>query len=104
VFEKYGHGSMQNYLNPEELSILFASMQAEFPEIVTHVTIGRSVEGREISGYLFSANPLEKRDSILLNGATHPRELTGISMIVWLMLRFLYSWERKQTDIYSRLI
>ena len=54
--------------------------------------------------YLFSTKPLEKRASILLNGGHHARELTSISMVVWLMLRFLYSWERGDPDIYSRLV
>ena len=95
---------MRHYLTHEELSSLLAAMVAEFPEIVTPLTIGQSAEGREINGYLFSAKPLEKRPSILLNGAHHPRELTSISMVVWLMLRFLYSWERGQPDIYSALL
>jgi murein tripeptide amidase MpaA len=104
VFKKYGIGSLDNYLTQEELSELLESMEAEFPEVVTPVEIGKSAEGREISGYLFSAAPNEKRPSILLNGAHHARELTSISMVVWLMLRFLYSWEQGQTDIYSRLV
>ncbi len=83
------------------------AMVREFPEIVTYKEIGKSYEGKPIRGYIFmnrkkvteKNNSFEeeakKRPGIFINGAHHPRELTSISMCVYIMLKLLHTWSNR---------
>ena len=40
IFEHFGIGSMNLYLTPAELSLLFSEILQDFPEVVKEVNVG----------------------------------------------------------------
>ena len=76
-------------------------MKQDFPDIITEVNVGRSYKGRQIKGYIFCKGArkngqsfkakVKSRPGIFINGAHHSRELTSISMNVYIMLKLLHS-------------
>ena len=45
IFELFGIGSMNFYLTPAELSLLFSEIILEFPEVVREVNVGETYLG-----------------------------------------------------------
>ena len=64
------------YKNLVEIYAEIDAMAAEYPTLVTPISIGRSYEGREIRGFKIStSNPTaEARPAIVINGTQHARE------------------------------
>jgi hypothetical protein len=106
LFKQVGFGSLVHYKSVEELETLLTEMKEQFPEVTSNLTIGKSVFGKEINGVLLMEKPTKttpkkaleiarQRPSLFVNGAHHARELTSISMNVYLMLKFIHSWTHK---------
>jgi carboxypeptidase T len=51
---------------------------------------GQAIIGRQKFNDLVKARP-----GIFINGAHHPREMTGVSMTMYLMMRLLHSWTHR---------
>ena len=85
-------------------------MLQDFPEVVTYLHAGQSYKGLPIRAYVFldkgaaligrrKFNQIVKeRPGIFINGAHHPREVTGVSMTLYLMMKVLHSWTHKNPD------
>ena len=91
----------------EEFYSLMDDVVAGYGDEVVHkVEVGKTLSGQSISAYaLFRYNgptelseseykiELARRESILLTGVHHARELTSISQIVFEILALLYRYE-----------
>lgn len=75
----------------------------EFPEAIRQVDVGKTYLNRTIPGYLVGLNFTNdnwqqealKRPAILINGAHHSRELTSISMNVYVILKLLFDYVKQ---------
>lgn len=68
----------QEYKNPEEIASLIERFADKFPEITSRVSIGKSLEGRDIWAIKISDNPEDHEVSepaILFNSMHHAREV-----------------------------
>lgn len=109
--EKLVIGSLGNYLTMEEHGDLMESIVKDYDDVIYPFSIGKTVENRPIMAYAFMlgttndtyANDLKERQSILLDGVHHARELTTISQITYTMLRLLHGLEHGQ-DKYKHLL
>jgi murein tripeptide amidase MpaA len=67
----------------------------EFPELISTVEIGRTFQGHPIHAievnFLNASNPTKK--GVLITGAHHSRELTSISMNLYLLLKICYGYK-----------
>jgi len=99
IFQQFGTGTMNNYLSPSELQSLMTLILAEYPEVVRPVSIGKTYSNNDIAGYLIGTNFTEdwktqalSRPAILIDGLHHARELTGLSMQMYTLLRLLFEY------------
>jgi len=99
IFQQFGTGTMNNYLSPSELESLMTLIVAEYPEVVRPVKIGKTYQNNEIAGYLVGTNFTDdwqaqalSRPAILIDGMHHARELTGLSMQMYTLLRLLFEY------------
>ena len=98
-------------MSPAEVDKLCYAMLQEFPEIVSRVKIGESYQGRNLYVYIFMnkintsvEKELKSRPGIFINGAHHARELTSISMVTYIMLKFLHSWVAKDQNLLAEMV
>jgi len=67
------------------------------------VSVGKSYLKNELSGYLIGTNFTQEnweeeakaRPAILIDGLHHSRELTGLSMEIYTLLRLLFEYQKK---------
>jgi hypothetical protein len=79
---------------------LLQTMIDDFPEVITKEEIARTHEGFPVEAYIFLRKDLEvdfeaqvkDRPGVFMNGVHHARELTTVSMNVYLMLKALWSY------------
>lgn len=90
---------MDNYLLPSELKSLMLLIQTEYPEVVKPISVGKSYLQSEMAGYLIGTNFTDNwtsealaRPAILIDGLHHSRELTGLSMQMYTLLRLLFEY------------
>ena len=103
LFEKLFIGEMENYLSYQQVLDLMDEIVAQFPDEVSLETIGNSYEGMPINGLKFAANrsdDLSTRPLMLITALHHPRELTTLSMITYIMLEFLHARVHNTGSIY----
>jgi murein tripeptide amidase MpaA len=91
-------------------------MKQDFPEVIKEVYVGRTYKGKKIRGYIFFKggnsqrsfkSQVKARPGIFINGAHHPRELTSISMNVYIMLKLLHATVQKKpilSDLISKKV
>ncbi|MBD65250.1 MAG: hypothetical protein CME62_08585 [Halobacteriovoraceae bacterium] len=71
-------GPDEEYKNPEEIALLMQEFADRFPEITHRVSIGKSLEGRDIWAIKISDNPETteaSEPSVLFNSMHHAREI-----------------------------
>nr|UQB56059.1 M14 metal carboxypeptidase 1 [Antheraea pernyi] len=87
------HGySWNRYHNLDEIYAWLDELESNYPDIITVVTMGRSVEGRDIKG--ITINYRSNRNNTLigmLEGTLHSREWISPETITWIVKEFLTS-------------
>jgi carboxypeptidase T len=84
----------QDYKNPAEIEAFLRDIHGRFPEFTKLVSIGKSVEGRDIWALKLSDNPElnENEPTILFNSMHHAREVmtpeVGIDIISYILENF----------------
>lgn len=71
-------GPDEEYKNPQEIENLLENYSLKYPNLVKKVSIGKSLEGRDIWALKISDNPLVREDSepaVLFNSMHHAREV-----------------------------
>jgi murein tripeptide amidase MpaA len=80
-------------------------IQVDFPELISHQDIGLSYNGIPIRvfqvNYLNSTNKYKK--SVMITGAHHSRELTSITMNLYLIMKLCYGFINKEQNIMMSL-
>jgi murein tripeptide amidase MpaA len=80
-------------------------VEKEFADLVTMVEIGRTYQNQPIQAlevnFLNASNPHKK--GILITGAHHSRELTSISMNLYLLLKVCYGYKIRDQQTMSLL-
>ena len=93
-------GPDQRYFNPDEIADLIRETHANYPDITQVVSIGKTIEGRDILGIKISDNAAVKENepSILVNGMHHAREVMTTE-ITTDMIQYLTSNYGKDADV-----
>lgn len=96
-------GSVAGYYTLEELANQLQNMHQQYPNLVSEpISIGKSVEGRDIMAVRISAHPeSENLPEVLYTGMHHAREPIGMMSLVYAMWSLLegYSNDPELTDI-----
>ena len=110
LFETYLKGNLGpgKYLTGQEVNELTANMQKAYPELVRKVNIGKTYENREMPAFIFATGlpkgkvehlaAARKRTAMLIDGAHHCRELTTISMVSTIMMKFIHGYVHYNKD------
>jgi hypothetical protein len=91
---------MGNYLSPAEFKSLTNKILSEFPEIFRKVHVGLTFNNIDMPGFVFAKGLNESswgkdviaRPAVFLNGMHHARELSTLSMEVYLMLEIIFNY------------
>ncbi|KOB74019.1 Zinc carboxypeptidase A 1, partial [Operophtera brumata] len=86
-----GEYSWNYYQNLEEINAWIDAVAAEHSDIVTVVTIGQSVEGRDIRGVKIDYNKHENQTIGMIEGGIHAREWISPATVTWIIKEFLES-------------
>ena len=78
----------------------------EFPEVVRTVSVGKTYQKNDMAGFIigygFSEENWESeastRPAILIDGLHHSRELTGLSLQMYTLLRILFDYEKNDSN------
>ena len=109
LYETLVHGSMGNYLTIAEYNELMQQVLDSYgSELVFARQIGQTLENRAMMSYSIMLGAKEStwrdelkiRNSAMIDGVHHAREMTTVSQSVFSMLHLLHSYERgDQTTI-----
>lgn len=93
----------EDYKTPDEIELFVKEYADRFPAIAKRVSIGKSLEGRDIWAIKISDNPeLEETDepAILFNSMHHAREVMGPEVSIDIVETLLngYNTDQKITD------
>lgn len=86
-----GEYSWNYYQTLEEIDAWLDAVAAEHSDIVTVVTIGQSVEGRDIRGVKIDFKKHETPTIGMIEGGIHAREWISPATVTWIIKEFLES-------------
>lgn len=102
-----GQGSMGGYYTYTELVAAMDALQAQYTSLVApKVSLGQTLEGRDIWMWKVSDNPLqdENEPEILIDGGHHGREPITVLAAVWLVKQLCegYGTDAELTEIVDK--
>ena len=79
---------------------------SEFPEVIRTVSVGKTYQNNDMAGFIighdFSKDNWQSealaRPAILIDGLHHSRELTGLSLQMYTLLRILFNFEKNDLN------
>jgi M6 family metalloprotease-like protein len=78
---------VDHYLNYDELTAYMKSLEQRYPNRVRLVSMGKSIEGREIWALEvtdFTAGPPESKPAVYAQGALHGNEISSMTTVLYL--------------------
>ncbi|XP_045776148.1 zinc carboxypeptidase-like [Maniola jurtina] len=91
---KLGSFSWDQYHNLDEIHTWLNELEKMYPDIVTAITIGRSNEGRNITGVIIDFKAGARGNNSLtgmIEGGIHAREWISPATVTWIIKEFLTS-------------
>lgn len=89
----------------DEASSHLDQLAANYPELVTQITLGQSHEGRDIRGIVIRAGEDNGRNAVLFNGCQHAREWISPMTVMYIGEQLLqgYGSDAQITQLLDRL-
>ncbi len=91
----------QKYHNLDEIRAFYADLVAKYPDLCEEFSIGKSYEGRAITGIRIHGKRSISNTTLLFHAGIHSREWIGPAMITWISDTLLSSYgvNQNMTDL-----
>jgi len=99
--EKFAPDFFSKYRTYQEHHNYLRQLVTDYPNLATLITIGKTVEGREIHGIVITSKVKESKPGIFLNGGQHAREWISPATVAYIAYKLLsgYGNDEQVTEI-----
>ncbi|KAJ3197534.1 hypothetical protein HK101_002837 [Irineochytrium annulatum] len=104
--------SLKSFYSYGEVEKNLRDAANEHPDLVSFITVGKTVEGREIPGVIVARKPhteeehigIDMRPAVLFTGTTQPREVLSAMQIMYMLKHMVKQTVRNDSSSESQLV